>query len=46
MRVHAAPLRNLPIDKIAIEDVLATLKPLWISQPNTASRVRQMCWGG
>ena len=40
MRDHAAPLRRLPVDKIATDDVLAVLKPLWNAKPETASRLR------
>lgn len=40
LRDYAAPLRRLPVDKITAGDVLAVLKPLWISKPETASRVR------
>lgn len=37
---HAAPLRNLPVDKVGTEDVLRVLKPLWTTRPETASRLR------
>ena len=40
LRVYAAPLRRLPVDKIATDDVLAVLKPLWNAKPVTASRLR------
>jgi integrase len=40
LRVHAAPLRPLPVDKITTEDVLSVLKPLWKEKPETASRLR------
>jgi Arm DNA-binding domain len=41
MKVHAAMLRDLQVDKIGTEEVLATLKPLWLTKPVTAGRVRQ-----
>ena len=40
MQVYAAPLRNMPVDTIATDDVLAVLKPIWTAKPETASRVR------
>jgi integrase len=40
MRVYAAPLRHLPVDRITADDVLSVLKPLWTKLPETASRLR------
>jgi integrase len=40
MRVHAAPLRRLPVNEITTEDVLSVLKPLWNDKHETASRLR------
>ena len=40
LRDDAAPLRHLPVDKIATDDVLSVLKPLWNAKPETASRLR------
>ena len=40
LSVYAAPLRDMPVDKISTEDVLAVLKPLWTTKPETASRLR------
>ncbi len=40
LRVYAAPLRRLPVDKINTDDVLSVLKPLWKVKPETASRFR------
>jgi integrase len=40
LRDYAAPLRGLPADKIATDDVLSVLKPLWNEKPETASRLR------
>jgi integrase len=40
LRDYAAPLRRLPVDKIATDDVLSVLKPLWNDKPETGSRLR------
>ncbi|HLH50270.1 MAG TPA: Arm DNA-binding domain-containing protein, partial [Roseiarcus sp.] len=40
LKTYAAPLRPLPIDAIATEDVLSVLKPIWTAKPETASRLR------
>jgi hypothetical protein len=40
LRDYAAPLRALPVDKIATDDVLSVLKPLWNAKLETASRFR------
>ena len=40
LRVYADPLRAKPVDKIETTDVLAVLRPIWQSKPETASRVR------
>ncbi len=40
LRVYAAPLRRLPVDKITTDDVFSILKSLWNDKPETASRVR------
>jgi integrase len=37
---HAAPLLSKPIDQISTSDVLAVLEPIWLSKPETASRLR------
>jgi Phage integrase central domain/Arm DNA-binding domain len=37
---YAAPLSNKPVDTITTDDVLAILKPIWITKPETASRIR------
>jgi integrase len=37
----AAPLRGLPVDEIDTEAVLDVLRPLWITKPAPASRLRQ-----
>ena len=40
LATYAAPIRDLPVDKVTTEDVLAVLKPIWAAKPETASRVR------
>jgi|CXWL01.1.fsa_nt_gi integrase len=40
IRRHAAPLRDKPVNTISTPDVLEVLRPLWISRPETASRLR------
>lgn len=40
LKTYAAPLSNLPVDKVTTADVLAVLKPIWSTKPETASRVR------
>ena len=40
LREYAASLRPLSVDKIATDDVLAVLKPLWNNKPETVSRLR------
>jgi hypothetical protein len=40
LRTYAASLRQLPVDAITTERVLACLKPLWTKRPETASRLR------
>src|SRR6478735_12322046 len=40
LREYAAPLRQLPVDRITTDDVLSVLKPLWNEKPETASRLR------
>jgi integrase len=40
LRVYAAPLQPMRLDEITTDDVLAVLKPLWQSKPETASRLR------
>lgn len=36
----AAKLRELSVDRIETADVLAVLKPIWLTKPETASRLR------
>ncbi len=40
LMVDAAGLRELDIDRITTDDVLAVLKPIWSTKPETASRCR------
>src|SRR6186713_2694869 len=40
LETYAGPLRAKPVDIIATDDVLAVLKPIWITKAETASRVR------
>ena len=40
LATYAAPLRNKPVDTVTTDDVLAVLKPIWTTKPETASRVR------
>lgn len=37
---YAAPLRDMPVDKIEVADVLACLAPHWSERPETADRLR------
>ena len=37
---YGKPLANIPIDQVTTEDVLGVLQPIWLSKPETASRVR------
>jgi hypothetical protein len=40
LREYAKALRPLSVDRIRTEDVLKALQPIWISKPETASRLR------
>jgi integrase len=40
LAIYAAPLRDKPVDAITTEDVLAVLRPLWQTRPETANRLR------
>src|SRR5690606_36666749 len=40
LKIYAAPLRPKRLDHIETEDVLAALKPIWRTKPETASRLR------
>ncbi|WP_445191808.1 tyrosine-type recombinase/integrase [Sphingomonas sp. Tas61C01] len=40
LRDHAGGLRNLALEDVGTDAVLAALRPIWLSKPETASRVR------
>jgi Arm DNA-binding domain len=40
LRKYAAPLRDMQVDQIETEHVLACLSPIWNEKPETGSRVR------
>jgi integrase len=40
LEVYAAPLRELPVAEITTAHILATLQPIWLEKPETASRTR------
>lgn len=40
LRDHAASLRDMPLDAIDTDAVLAVLQPIWTTKPETAGRVR------
>jgi integrase len=40
LTVYAEPLRAKPVDKIETADVLAVLRPIWLTKAETASRLR------
>jgi integrase len=41
LQTYASPvLGKMRVDEITIEDILKVLKPIWISKPETASRLR------
>ena len=40
IKTHAAPLLDKPMQEISTDDVVAVLKPIWRTVPETASRLR------
>jgi integrase len=40
LAAYAAPLSKKAVDTVTTDDVLAILKPIWTTKPETASRVR------
>lgn len=40
LRDHAANLKDIPVDEIDTDHVLAALRPIWLSKAETAGRVR------
>jgi Arm DNA-binding domain len=37
---YAKPLRALPVEDVTTDDMIRTLKPIWTTKPETASRTR------
>lgn len=40
LSTYASELWDTPVDQITVDDILAILKPIWSTKPETASRVR------
>ena len=40
LETYGKPLADIPIDQVSTENVLGVLQPIWLSKPETASRVR------
>lgn len=40
MKTYAAPIRQMRIDKIGVDDIVAIVKPIWLTKHETATRVR------
>lgn len=40
MAQHAGPINKMRVDEITVADVLKVLKPIWLTTPKAASRVR------
>jgi integrase len=40
LREYAKPIREKAVDKVITEDIVAVLKPLWSTRPETAARFR------
>lgn len=40
LEVYAGPLRSIAVDEVTTDDVLGVLKKIWMTKPETASRVR------
>ena len=40
LQTYAASLRGRLVNEIGVDDVLSVLRPIWLSKPETASRVR------
>ena len=40
LETYAKPLADVPIAEVTTDNVLAVLEPIWLSKPETASRVR------
>lgn len=37
---YCRPIRSMPVNKVGTEDVLEIMKPIWLTKPETASRLR------
>jgi integrase len=40
LRVYAGPIRDIAVNEIDTSDVLSVPRPIWLTKPETASRVR------
>ena len=40
LTTYAAPIADVAIDEVTTEQILGVLQPIWLSKPETASRVR------
>lgn len=40
LKTYAKPIWDKPVDAISVDDVLAILRPIWMTKADTASRVR------
>ncbi len=40
LATYAAPISDMPVESIGLDDVLGVLAPIWQEKPETASRVR------
>ena len=40
LTTYAAPIADVPIDEVTTEQILGVLQPIWLTKPETASRVR------
>lgn len=40
LKIYAAPLRAKRVDEVTTADVLEVLKPIWLTKPETAARLR------
>jgi hypothetical protein len=40
LATYAAPLKDMPVDTVTTDNILAVLKPIWTTKSETASRLR------
>jgi integrase len=40
LTIHAASIRDMPVDEVKTADILAVLRPIWTRTPETGSRLR------